>query len=63
MEGHDPADHIQISQAFVPALGSSKDIPMFIIHKKGAVPNGAYLTLLTGYGGMPCPISCCYYSL
>ena len=48
--GYAPADDFETDQVF--AL--SKDgtaVPMFVVHRKGAVRDGARPTLLYGYGG------------
>ena len=44
----------------------SKDgtlVPMFLVHRKGALPNGATPTLLTGYGGFQVNITPYFSSL
>lgn len=37
-------------QVFVPSKDGTK-VPVFLVHKKGLVPDGSHRTLLSGYGG------------
>ena len=45
-----PTDQIQTEQVWYESKDGTR-IPMFLVFKKGTVPNGHLPTLLTGYGG------------
>ena len=51
--GYNPSDY-ETKQIFYTSKDGTK-VPMFIVHKKGVVLNGANPTLLFGYGGFSLP--------